>query len=173
MLAKLHEGWALVEPFIATYGVIAVFFMVLAESFGAPLPGETGVITASLLAANGDMSIIGLFVAVLAGAITGDFIGFWIGHFGGRKLLRTFGPYIRLTPEKVDELEIRFRKQGLWLVACARFIPLLRQLNGLLAGSFGMRWYDFLAAQSAGALAWTSLYVFGPYFFSELFQLAR
>ena len=173
MLARLHEGWALVEPFITTYGAIAVFFMVLAESFGAPLPGETGVIAASLLAAHGDLSIVGLFFAVLGGAIIGDFIGFLVGHFGGRKLLRKFGPYIKLTPERLDAFEDRLRKQGLWMVAVARFVPILRQLNGLLAGSFGMRWYHFLLAQSAGALVWTSVYVFGPYFFSELFQLAR
>ncbi|MFN3349171.1 DedA family protein, partial [Pseudorhodoplanes sp.] len=62
---------------------------------------------------------------------------------------------------------------GLWIVFIARFIPLMRQINGLLAGSLAVPWHRFLMAQSAGALVWTSLYTLGPYFFTELFHHLR
>lgn len=170
MFATLHEGWALFEPYLKTYGAIAIFVMVYLESLGSPLPGETGVIAASLLAAKGELNILTLYPAVLFAAILGDFTGYLIGRIGGHALLRKFGSYIGLTPSVLANVEARFQKGGLWIIVFARFVPVLRQLNGLVAGSLGLPWHIFLMAQSVGALLWSSLYCFGPYFFGELFQ---
>jgi membrane protein DedA with SNARE-associated domain len=173
MLATLHEGWAIFEPFLKSYGAIAIFAMIYLESMGSPVPGETGVIAASLLAARGELSIVSVYFGVLAGAILGDSTGYLVGRLGGQRLLRRFGPRIGLTAERLDMIEDRFAKGGLWLVFVARFIPLMRQMNGLVAGSLAMPWHRFLMAQGAGAVVWTSVYCLGPYFFSELFQHIR
>lgn len=173
MLATLHEGWAIFEPYLKAYGAAAIFVMIYLELLGWPLPGETGVIAASLLASKGELSILTLYPAVLVAAILGNSTGYLIGRVGGRKLLRAIGPYLRLTPERLASVEARFQKGGLWIVFLARFVPVLRQLNGLIAGSLGLPWHLFLAAQAAGALVWTSVYCLGPYFFSELFQHIR
>jgi len=171
--ATLHSGWSHIEPFIDSYGAIAIFLMIYLESFGAPLPGETGMIAASLLAAQQKLSIASIFAAAMTGAVLGDLTGYAIGRFGGQKLLRSFGPYVKLTPERLDAIEAQFRKAGPWIVVVARFLPGLRQVNGLVAGSLAMPWHHFLGAQVVGALLWTSLYCFGPYLFSELFHLHR
>jgi membrane protein DedA with SNARE-associated domain len=173
MLTTLHEGWAIFEPYLKTYGAITIFVMVYLESLGSPVPGETGIIAASLLASRGELSIFTLYPAVLAAAILGDSTGYLIGRVGGRTFLRKFGPYIGLTSQVMDKIETRFRSGGLWIVMFARFVPILRQLNGLVAGSLGLPFYLFLMAQSVGALLWTSIYCLGPYFFSELFQHLR
>lgn len=173
MLNTLHEGWAIFEPFLKTYGAVAIFVMIYLESMGSPVPGETGVIAASLLAAQGELSIVSVFAAVLFGSILGDSTGYLVGRLGGNVLLRRFGPKIGLTEERLDAVEARFSKGGLWIVVVARFLPLLRQLNGLVAGSLAMPFHLFLMAQSAGALLWTSVYTLGPYFFSELFHHIR
>jgi len=170
MFATLHEGWAFFEPYLKAYGALAIFVMVYLESLGSPLPGETGVVAASLLASKGELNILALYPAVLFAAILGDSTGYWIGRLGGRAVLRKFGPYIGLTPQVMTQIEQRFQRGGLWIVLFARFVPILRQLNGLVAGSLGLPFHLFLMAQSAGALLWTSLYCLGPYFFSELFQ---
>jgi membrane protein DedA with SNARE-associated domain len=169
MVATLHEGWAIFEPYLKSYGAITMFVMIYLESMGSPVPGETGVIAASLLAAKGELSIVAVYVAVLFGAILGDSTGYLIGRLGGNVLLRRFGPRIGLTAERLDAVEDRFAKGGLWLVVVARFVPLLRQLNGLVAGSLAMPFHRFLMAQATGAVLWTSLYALGPYFFGELF----
>lgn len=167
------EGLHLIEPWLAAYGALALFAIVYLESFGAPLPGESGVIAASLLASQGDLSLPAVYAAVLAGAILGDSTGYLIGRVGGRRALYRFGPYVKLTPDRLDALELRFRENGVWLVMIARFVVILRQLNGLVAGSLAMPWHVFLAAQAAGALLWTSVYVLGPYYLGHLFHLAR
>lgn len=170
MLSTLHHGWALFEPYLKDYGAAAIFVMVYLESLGSPLPGETGVIASSLLASRGELNIFTLYPAVLFAAILGDSTGYLIGRVGGRTFLKKFGPYIGLTATVLDTIETRFRSGGLWIVMFARFVPILRQLNGLVAGSLGLPFHLFLMAQSVGALLWTSLYCLGPYFFSELFQ---
>jgi membrane protein DedA with SNARE-associated domain len=173
LLSTLHEGWAIFEPYLKSYGAIAIFVMIYLESMGSPVPGETGVIAASLLAARGELSIVALYFAVLSGAVLGDSTGYLIGRLGGNALLRRFGPRIGLTADRLDAIEDRFAKGGLWIVMVARFIPLMRQVNGLLAGSLAMPFHRFLMAQATGAVLWTSLYCLGPYFFSELFQHIR
>jgi membrane protein DedA with SNARE-associated domain len=145
--------------------------MIYLESIGAPLPGETGMIAASLLAAQQKLSIASVFAAAFIGAILGDLTGYLIGRFGGRALLRTYGPYVKLTEQRLSAIEARFQKTGPWIVVIARFVPGLRQVNGLVAGSLAMPWHLFMAAQVVGAFLWSALYCFGPYLFSELFHL--
>ena len=169
--ATLHSGWSHVEPFIDAYGAIAIFFMIYLESVGAPLPGETGMIAASLLAAQQKLSITSVFAAALTGAILGDLTGYLIGRFGGSALLRTYGPYVKLTSQRLSTIEAQFQRTGPWIVIIARFVPGLRQVNGLVAGSLAMPWHQFLGAQVIGAVLWCSLYCFGPYLFGELFHL--
>lgn len=169
----LQHEFSLIEPYIAAYGALAIFVVIYLESFGAPLPGETGVIAVSLLAAQGELSILHVFLAVLAGGILGDSTGYAIGRLGGRRLLQRFGPLIKLTPERLAAFEDQFRSKGVPLVVIARFLPLLRQLNGLLAGSMAMPWHVFLAANALGALLWTSVWTLGPYFFDDLFRAWR
>jgi membrane protein DedA with SNARE-associated domain len=145
--------------------------MIFLESLGAPLPAETGMIAAALLATQQKLSIASVFAGALTGSILGDLAGYLIGRFGGMKLLRTYGPYVKLTPQRLSTIEAQFRKRGAWIIVIARFLPVLRQLNGLVAGSLAMPWQRFMVAQIVGALLWSSVYCFGPYLFSELFHL--
>lgn len=164
-----HDMLPVIEHYVALYGVIVIFLIVYFESFGAPLPGETGVIAAALLAARGDIAIGSVLLAVFAGAVLGDTTGYLIGRFGGARLLERFGPYVKLTPERLRGLEAQFATRGVWLVMIARFLPVLRQLNGLIAGSMNMPWHRFMIAQAIGALAWTAVYGLGPHIFTEFF----
>lgn len=168
----LQDLLPLIDKYVTAYGVIVIFVVVYFESFGAPLPGETGVIATALLAARGDLSIVAAWLAVFSAAVLGDSTGYLIGRFGGQRLLRRFGPYVKLTPERLDAFQKQFCEKGFYLVMIARFLPVLRQLNGLIAGSMNMSWYTFITAQLIGAAAWTSLYTLGPYFFTSFFHHA-
>lgn len=154
-----------IEPYLASYGALALFIIVYFESFGMPVPGESALIAASLLALNGTLSLTAVLIACFIGAVLGDCTGYMIGHFGGRKLLQRFGSRIKLTPERLTVLEEQFEKRGIYMVATARFIVILRQLNGIIAGSMHMRFSHFLAANIIGAIGWTAVWGAGPYLF--------
>ena len=83
---------AYVQPLVAQYGLYAVFVIVMLESAGVPLPGETALVLASIYAgATGDLHIAQVIAAAAAGAIIGDNMGFWVGRHFGMPLLKRYG----------------------------------------------------------------------------------
>ena len=103
--------------------------------------------------------------------MAGDTTGYVIGRFGGSRLLRRYGALVKLTPERLDRLEALFRRRGAFIVLTARFVVILRQLNGLVAGSVLMPWPLFFGANLVGAAAWTACWTIGPYYLGSLFGL--
>ena len=166
----LHEGLAWIEPAIATYGVIALFVILYFESFGVPLPGESALLATSLLAVRGDVAIGHVFLAAWLAGVLGDSTGYLIGRLGGRVVLERFGPFVKLTPERLQRMEALFRSKGFLIVMTARFVVILRQLNGLVAGSVAMPWHRFVLANAVGAALWAGVWSFGPYLFTDLFR---
>jgi membrane protein DedA with SNARE-associated domain len=158
-----------IEPYLRSYGVWAIFVILYFESFGAPLPGESALIASSLLARHGDIALLPLFLLAWAGAVLGDSTGYVIGRVGGRPLLLRYGHLVGLTPERLARLEDLVRRHGALIVAFARFVVVLRQLNGLVAGSMRMPWPHFVLANTIGGALWTAVWVLGPYYFAEFF----
>lgn len=154
MHAQLPGFLHSLAPLLDHYGYLAVALIVLIESFGPPLPGETVIIAASVYAGAGTLNIWAVAVIAFAAAVVGDNIGFLIGRLGGRALVDRYGRYVGATPERFAHAERFFLRHGHWIVVVARFIEGLRQLNGIIAGTSGMRWRTFAAAQSLGAAIW-------------------
>ena len=87
---------------IPTYGPWIIFGIVSLESAGVPLPGETILIGAALLAATtGQIKIVIVVLAAAAGAIVGDGMGYMIGRRLGLAFLRRYGWYIRLDEDRL------------------------------------------------------------------------
>ena len=150
-LSHLFSG---LETWIHDYGVIAVFVILTFESFGFPLPGESLLVTAAVLSGRGDLSFWALFLAAWCGAVLGDNIGYLIGRKLGRTLLRRYGRRIGLTEERLGKVEAAFVKYGPATVGFARFFNVLRQLNGVVAGTLGMDWRWFLLFNGLGGAVW-------------------
>jgi membrane protein DedA with SNARE-associated domain len=140
-------------------GYWAVLLFVMLEDFGIPVPGETVLIAASVYAGAGRLNVVAVGLIGFAAAITGDNIGFAIGHYGGRALVLRWGRYVRLTEERLDKAETFFNHHGAWIITVARFIEGLRQANGIIAGITGMRWLRFLAFNALGAALWVGTWV--------------
>src|SRR3954447_24193359 len=71
----------------AHLGYLVLFALVGAESTGVPVPGETALITAGVLAHHGRFNIELVIIIAAAAAIVGDNLGYLIGRTGGRRLL--------------------------------------------------------------------------------------
>lgn len=150
---------------ISTYGYLAVAVIVGLESVGLPLPGETTLIAASVLAgASNTLSIYFVIPACAAGAIVGDNIGFWLGGKFGYRLLVRYGRYVWLTEARIKVGQYLFRRHGGKVVFFGRFMAILRALAAVLAGANRMSWSRFLPANAAGAVVWSTVYGLGAYF---------
>ncbi len=154
--------------YFAHYGYWTVLVGLLLENAGIPLPGETILITASVLARTEhrlNIAFVGI-VAVVA-AVTGDNLGFALGRYAGCPLLERYRDLFHIKQETIREGERLIERRGGMAVFFARFIAGLRVLAGPLAGILKMRWARFLFFNALGALAWvaaiaTAAYLLGP-----------
>jgi membrane protein DedA with SNARE-associated domain len=152
------------EGFIQAYGVLAVTIILTLEAIGFPVPGESLLIFSALMASRHEMSLPALLISAWAGSVIGDNIGYLIGRKLGRAAVTRYGSKIGLTPSRFDKIEGMFTKYGPVTVIFARFVNVLRQLNGVVAGTLGMHWLRFLAYNAIGAALWVGFWVLVPYY---------
>jgi membrane protein DedA with SNARE-associated domain len=163
-LGQLVAG---VESFVRHYGAFAVLPILAIEAVGAPVPAETLLIFASVLAGRGEMSLPALLAFAWIGSIAGDNLGYLIGRKVGRATVLRFGGKVGLSDERFCGIEKTYVSYGSATVLFARFFSLLRQLNGILAGMLGMPWWRFALLDAVGAALWVMVWVFAPAYFSE------
>ena len=155
---------AYLESFLHTYGYAAIFTIIALENAGLPLPGETILITSAVVAAtNGGMNVVAIVVTAALAAFSGSVVGFSIGRYGERHLLRRYAHHLH-----IDERDLRlgrylFQRYGGRVVLVARFVAFLREVDSLLAGINRMGWKRFLAFSGAGAAGWSATFGFGAY----------
>jgi membrane protein DedA with SNARE-associated domain len=158
----------------AIYGYPLLFAGVLLENAGIPLPGETAVVVAGFLASpagGSHFNLLWVIVTVFVAAVLGDNLGFWLGHRYARPRLAQGRGFLFLTPKSLQLAEGYFKHYGVWTVFFARFIAGLRIVGALAAGTAGMSWPHFLAANAAGALSWATAISLLGYFFGHSWEL--
>ena len=155
------------EQFVRAYGAAAVLVIVMLEAFGVPLPGETLLIFSAVLAGRGEMSLPALLICAWAGAVIGDNIGYAIGRTLGRAAVARFGARIGLTEARFGWIEGLFARYGVLTVMFARFFNVLRQLNGIVAGTLGMSWWRFLICNAVGGALWVLIWMLGTFYLSQ------
>jgi membrane protein DedA with SNARE-associated domain len=135
-------------------GYVALAALVGFETMGVPLPGETALIAAGILASEGHLEIELVILVSAAAAIVGDNVGFWIGRRGGRKLLELPGPLARHRQVVLTRGETIFRRHGGKTVFFGRWFSGLRIASAWLAGVNRMPWGQFVVWNALGGIAW-------------------
>jgi membrane protein DedA with SNARE-associated domain len=166
-MEELGQLVAGLEHFVRYYGVVAVMVILAFEALGAPLPGESLLIFAAVLAGRGEMSLPALVIFAWAGSVMGDNVGYLIGRSLGRAAVARYGAKVGLTAARYTAVEEVFARYGAATVVFARFVNILRQLNGIVAGTLGMNWWRFLLFNALGAALWVATWVLGAFYLGE------
>ncbi len=151
------------RPWLEEYGYFVLFGTVFVEGFGLPVPGQTLIMASALLAEKGGMHIIAVFLVAWSAAVLGDNVGYLVGRWGGRNLLLK----LRVKLAHLERMEYFFTRYGGGIVIFARFVDVLRQLNGVVAGSMNMPWRKFVLFNAIGAALWVGLWGGGVYFLKQ------
>src|SRR6266576_3213118 len=167
----LHNSLQLIEHYMLVYGYWAVFFGVMLENAGVPVPGETILLIAGYFASTGKFNIAFVMLVAASGAVVGDNIGFAIGHHYGRSFLLRVGRFFFLTPKRLEYMEGYFARHGNKTILVARFITGLRVFAALLAGASKMPWRVFLVYNMAGAVLWSFVITLLGYLFGQSLPL--
>ena len=143
-----------VEHLVKVSGYPLLFLLVMAESSGLPIPGETALIAASVLASGGTLQIEVVIARAAAAAIVGDNIGYVIGRKGGRWLLERPGPLHEHRLQVLVTGQPFFERHGPKAVFFGRFVLGLRVWASWLAGATRMPWRSFLVWNALGGITW-------------------
>src|SRR5450755_1985294 len=137
-------------------GYPALVLLVMCESSGVPLPGETALITAAVLASQHRLQIALVIALAGAAAIVGDNAGYVIGRKGGRWLLLRPGPFAGRRARVLEVGEPFFARHGSKAVFLGRWILGLRTWASWLAGASHMPWRSFSLWNAAGGISWAT-----------------
>jgi membrane protein DedA with SNARE-associated domain len=158
-------------PLISDYGIWLVAGFIALESLGIPLPAEAALMAAAFFAARtNQLNIYALIAAGISAAIVGEIVGFWIGRAFGYQLLTTYGGRLGLTSGRMRVGQWLFVQHGGKFVFIARFLPFLRNIAAVLAGTNHMKPYTFYFASGASAIIWVLGYGLAAYTFGEAFM---
>jgi membrane-associated protein len=151
----------------AGIGYWAVLLVVAGDGVFPALPGETAIVAAAVLAADGALSLPLVIAAATAGAMIGDSSAFWIGRSGG-------GPIKRFVTrvagaERLEAAERMVHRQGPALVFEGRFLPGIRIAINLSCGAGQMAYGRFVVFDSLGALVWSTQAALLGYFAGKAF----
>lgn len=151
-----------------TYGIL--FAIVFAETglVVTPfLPGDSLLFAAGAIASLGSLNI-GIVVAILlAAAVLGDTVNYWLGHFFGQKIVDN--PKIKfVNQEHIDKTETFFKKYGGKTIILARFVPIVRTFAPFVAGVGSMEYKKFIVYNVAGGMGWVMLFTFAGYYFGNI-----
>jgi membrane protein DedA with SNARE-associated domain len=133
----------------------ALVLLAAVSAAGLPGPGDSALIAAGLLAAEGDLTLTVVLVVAFLGCLAGREIGYWVGSAGGRPLMERPGPlqgFRNRTIEQGDHLFQRFPRLAPFLAPAA------------LSGIYRVTWPVFAVASVAAATSWTLSTGLGAYF---------
>jgi membrane protein DedA with SNARE-associated domain len=170
MAATIRGVFAALVDIPPNVGYALVFALIAVETMGIPVPGETALITAALLAHDGRMDIVPLIALAAAAAILGDNVGFMIGRKLGRRVFELPGPLHRQRLAALAVGEPFFAKHGPKAVFLGRWVAGLRIASAWLAGMNKMAWPRFLFWNALGGICWATSIGLGIYFVGHVFE---
>ena len=147
---------AAVSQFVATYGLLAVFLLMVGESCGLPFPSEVIMPTAGLLAAGGHMNLVAAIIAGAAANLVGSLIAYVLAARFGEPLLLGPGRYVGIRRHHLEMADGWFQRWGLPAVLIGRVLPVIRTYISFPAGlaRINLTWFSVLTF--VGALPWVA-----------------
>ena len=158
-----------------TYALVGVMAFLETGAFvGLVAPGETVVIAAGVIAGQGEIELIPLIGLVWVCAVLGDTTSFYIGQRLGRGFLERHGPRVKISHERLEQVEGYFDRHGGKTILIGRFIGLVRALAPFIAGASGLAYRRFLPYSVVGTGLWSTVFcVLGYIFWRSFDQVAH
>jgi membrane protein DedA with SNARE-associated domain len=156
-----------VQHFISSYGYLAVFVLMLAESACIPVPSELTMPFAGALAAGAvpgaHLNLLFAIATGVAGNLAGSYVAWGIGAYGGRAAWRRWGRYVMLRDDDIDRAERWFGRHGTKAVFFGRLLPVVRTFISLPAGLARMPAARFGTYTVLGCIPWTAALAWAGY----------
>ncbi|MEW6583327.1 MAG: DedA family protein [Actinomycetota bacterium] len=140
---------------VGSYGLLAVFVLMILESACIPVPSEAIMLYGGFLVARGDESLVLMVAAGVAGNVIGSLIAYAVGRYRGREwALRLH--VLHITERRLDTADRWFARYGSWAVLVSRCLPIIRTFISLPAGVARMPAVRFTLLTLVGCIPWVT-----------------
>jgi undecaprenyl-diphosphatase len=160
---------------LGSWTYLLVGFLAFAETgafLGFVAPGETAVIVGGLVAGQGEISLLVLIAVVWVCAVLGDITSFELGRRRGRDWLLRHGDRLKITEERLEQVERFFEERGALTIVVGRFLGFVRPLLPFIAGAAHWQLRRYLRYDIFAAGAWSVTFcVLGYVFWHSFDQL--
>jgi membrane protein DedA with SNARE-associated domain len=155
------------QVWIGEYGYVAIYVLLTLGIVGLPVPDETLLALTGFLVFRGKLQLAPAYLSALLGTVSGISLSYAIGRIGGRRLVRRFGRYLHVTPDRMTKAANWFSHRGRWSLLIGYFIPGVRHLIALVAGSTTTEFRTFALFAYSGATLWAAIFIGAGYSFGE------
>lgn len=152
---------------IAHYGYLGIFLLLIFGIVGLPVPDETLLALTGYLVYKGELHPILAFSSALLGSMTGISISYVIGKTFGNYIFRKFGRFLHLTEERLMKTHNWFEKTGKWSLIIGYFIPGIRHVIAIIAGTSKLEFWEFGLFAYSGAFIWALTFFSIGYYFGD------
>src|SRR5438552_5091021 len=157
------------SSFLDQHGLLAAFVFLLIEEAGVPVPvpGDVLMLVLGVHARQGTVPLWQAVGATWLGTIIGSTFLYFAARIAGRDLVYRYGPFIRLTPERLDRAERWLKHHGSRAVFLGRLVPGLRIVTAVACGVFEVPFTVFFPRMAIGALLYILVYTLLGYFLGQ------
>lgn len=157
-----------------TYLLVGVMAFLETGAFvGLIAPGEFTILVGGVVAGQGRIDVMALIALVWVCAVAGDLTSYALGRRLGREFMERHGPRVKITLERLEQVEGFFDRHGGKAILIGRFVGLVRAIAPFLAGSSRMPLRRFVPYDVVGAGLWgTTFVVLGYVFWHSFDQVA-
>ncbi len=151
----MHALTDLMQHWVADYGYLAIFILMLAESACIPVPSEVTMLVGGWYSANGTLDFWLVGGAGVLGNLAGSLIAYWVGRSLGREVLDRYGKLILVRKHDIDRAEVWWARHGHAATFFSRLLPVVRTFISLPAGIARMPLGKFVLYTFLGVVPWT------------------
>lgn len=160
-----------VFQWVATYGYLAIFSLLVLGIVGLPIPDEFLLTSCGYLVYQGHLSLVPTILAGFLGSMCGITCSYTIGRTVGWKVLHSkLGRLFHITDQRIRLVHDWFDRIGHWALLIGYFIPGVRHFTAIVAGTSRLELRSFALFAYAGALLWVCTFVFLGYHFGAQWQ---
>jgi membrane protein DedA with SNARE-associated domain len=165
---RSHMGLEeLATQWVTSYGYVGVFALMMFGIVGIPVPDETLLTLAGFLVSRGRLSAIPTVATATLGSICGISCSYVIGRSLGTRFIVRYGRFLRVSGDDLDKVERWFERWGKWALPVGYFVPGVRHVIAILAGSSHLRPTTFAAFAYSGAFVWSTTFIGLGYFVGQ------
>ncbi len=152
------------QHFVTQYGYAGIFAAFMLGLIGLPVPDESLLTLAGFMVRHGYLHLVPTIASAFGGTTSGITVSYWLGRTFGVMLIRRYGKVLRLSEERFQKVEQWFEHFGKWTLTFGYFVPGVRHLVAIVAGSSKLKAPIFGLYAYAGGLIWSSTFILLGYY---------